>query len=295
MGCIDEMHERKPRAGVKPAGAMAPLKWSGHIMSMNDQTGYRRIPADYDVSRWRHMLFVEIRASSRYRGLLKHVREVWERDGRPGYASGRDEGYSVTSYWAGMNSPTPVDFDGDYSHAIGAALGDLGLVQDGTSVKWAYDMFHIDVAGEFEYRDFRPATGFPQEKNRTITISVSPQISGITKYRGLSTDVFEGFEIVRSAQPNMLGDGDWNGLENAAIEAVKSSIAALKTEVQSDDAFKQIALGRGAGKAHRIKQLAMRLTGQATGTKLTKTDKILCDELGIDRPTGGKNNSIKQP
>lgn len=255
-------------------------------MSIDDQSGYRRIPADYDAMRWRHALFVEVRKSPRYRESVKHVREVWETEGKPGVSQ------ENVSYWGGgsidnngkWSTFDPVDPTSKYALAVEEALKGVGLVENSEPVWWAIEFLHRDVAHVFS--EHCVETVAVPSHHRSIEVTISPAYGGeIATYSDRGK--IEAWQRLSTSQEMMLGDGDWRSFEESAVAAAKAAVRNLRNEVEADTTrgpMKRRALAREQQRAIQIERLALVLTGRTGTRNHSKTQNRLCDELGIDRP-----------
>jgi hypothetical protein len=110
-------------------------------MSPSDGSGYRHLPAPYDVRRWQHRLFVEVRKAPDYRRLRDEVRAAWDAAGQTGAPpESLREGF-----WFGDD----LDPNTPYITALSRAVTALGLTNRDQASPWAVWYLHEDICGQF--------------------------------------------------------------------------------------------------------------------------------------------------
>lgn len=248
-------------------------------MSVEDQSGYRHIPSEYDAVRWQHRLFVEIRKSPKYRDVLKTVRAAWENDGCPGQ---RTDDPTSPAYWGLV----PLDQRTDYFRTLQEGAASLGLTWQGRASHWAVMFLHDDVLDRF--REHAPPPMVTVAHTRAIEISISPGTATVDTFLDLASphDAIRT-ETVRYRAHMMVGDLEWQELEERAQEAARLAVADLRAAFESDQigrGLDRIALGREQAKETQIVRLAYRLTGRAGTRNNAKMDARWCETLRIDTP-----------
>lgn len=247
-------------------------------MTQGDYSGYKLVPRAYDLGRWQHRLFVEIRKAPLYKASIDEVRAAWEADGRPGQPSGS---YTDQAFWL----QEPLSRDSRYFLALESACSRLGLNREQAPVEWAIDYLHDDVLGHFLPN--RPPLIPDSIRKRTIEIRVSAHTLTVTTYRGDAATI----EEVRSEssfpqRPMIVGEPEWEELTRAGVNAVVLAVDDLKASYAERG---RLPVSRIKGKNEedrelQIQRLALRLTGRSGTRNSAKVDRDWCRRLGINTP-----------
>lgn len=249
------------------------------IVSVNDFSGYKAVPERYDVKRWQHRLFVEIRRAPVYRSIGDEIRVEWEAAGRPGERTGD---FNDPNYWM----QKPLDPTSDYFKTLARSAVHLGLARNGRAATWSIQYLHDDVLGSFHPNRL---PRMPEVvRSLFIEVSISPASMAVETYRDLSSiDEEVRASYARHQRPMMVGEPEWQELERMAVEAARQAVSDLKesyTHYGGRSRMTKIKAGYEEDREIQISRLALRLTGRSGTRNTVRIDRGWCQRLGIDVP-----------
>lgn len=241
------------------------------MTNIDEFSGYKYLPEEAHVARWRFRLFVEMRKSPVYRRLMATLQE---NSAGPGPGSSRPR------------------------HEV-EMVEDLNLTKDGEPVVWAFQYVLFDRHGQFDPNNEIDMIRAAQPGRNLSTMLQDTGVSGWMEVHAspLSSWVRAMAPVDNSHNPRyadsilseaidhqrllMMGDQEWQAIEAQAVEAAKALVAAVRREYT--ERSKTVKAGYEPSREIQIQRLAFRLLKQS-GRNPPHIDRRLCRELGIDVP-----------